>query len=175
MLNDDIMILDAYLTIFVWIGNKSNDFEKKGAYRSASQYIEKVNDERDKENVQIVEVEAGKEPPTFTVHFTEWRKDKAQKWLDEDPLKQLRGKFMMGAVKKVEEKKEEASKWLDPATNKFPKEELIDKFPTGVNPGCKEEYLADGEFEALFGMNKAAFRELKKWKQTDLKKKVGLF
>ena len=51
MMNDDIMILDAYQTIYVWIGNKSNDFEKKGAYKSASQYIEQIKDERDKDNV----------------------------------------------------------------------------------------------------------------------------
>lgn len=35
MINDDIMILDAYQTIYVWIGNRSNDFEKRGAYKSA--------------------------------------------------------------------------------------------------------------------------------------------
>ena len=77
MLNDDIMILDAYQTVYVWIGNKSNNFEKKGAYKSANQYIEGIKDERDKDNVQIVEVEAGKEPPMFTVHFPEWRLEKA--------------------------------------------------------------------------------------------------
>lgn len=87
MINDDIMILDAYTTIYVWIGNKSNDFEKKGARKSATKYLENIKDERDKESVQIVEVEAGKEPPSFKVHFPEWRLDKAQKWLDADPVK----------------------------------------------------------------------------------------
>ena len=77
MMNDDIMLLDAYQTVYVWIGNKSNSFEKKGAFTSAQKYIENIRDERDKEEVQIVEVEAGKEPPSFTVHFPEWRKDKA--------------------------------------------------------------------------------------------------
>lgn len=47
-----------------------------------------MRDERDKEAVQIVEIEAGKEPPGFTVHFAEWRLEKAQKWLDADPAKQ---------------------------------------------------------------------------------------
>ena len=42
----------------------------------------------------------------FTVHFPEWRLDKAKVWLDEDPLKKMKGQFMMGAVKKIEEKKE---------------------------------------------------------------------
>jgi len=49
MMNDDIMILDAYQTIYVWIGNRSNDFEKRGAYKMAHRYIESVRDERDKE------------------------------------------------------------------------------------------------------------------------------
>jgi hypothetical protein len=77
MMNDDIMLLDAYQTIYVWIGNKSNDFERKGAFKSATKYIESIKDERDKDAVQIVEVEAGKEAPTFTVLFPEWRLDKA--------------------------------------------------------------------------------------------------
>lgn len=77
MMNDDIMLLDAYQTIYVWIGNKSNDFEKRGAFKSAQKYIDSVRDERDKEAVQIVEIEAGKEPPSYTVHFPEWRLEKA--------------------------------------------------------------------------------------------------
>ena len=35
MLNEDIMLLDAYSTIFMWIGNRSNDWEKKGATKAA--------------------------------------------------------------------------------------------------------------------------------------------
>ena len=87
MMNDDIHLLDAYQTIYVWIGNQSNRFEKNGAYKTANRYIESVRDERDKENCQIVEIEAGKEPPSFTVFFPEWRLEKAQKWLDAHPSK----------------------------------------------------------------------------------------
>jgi len=89
MLNDDIMILDAYSTILVWIGAGSNKFERNGAYKTANRYIESINDDRDKSEVQIVEVEAGREPPSFTVFFPEWRLDLAQRWLDNDPLKRL--------------------------------------------------------------------------------------
>jgi len=73
MMNDDIMLLDAYNTVYVWIGNKSNAFEKKGAFKSATKYVQSIKDERDKDAVNIVEVEAGKEPPAFTVHFPLWR------------------------------------------------------------------------------------------------------
>ena len=71
------MILDAYNTIYVWIGNKSNPTEKKGAPKSAQKYLESVKDERNKEDVQFIDVEAGKEAPGFTVHFTDWRREKA--------------------------------------------------------------------------------------------------
>ena len=50
-MNDDIMLLDAYSSIYVWIGNKSNDFEKRGAFKSALKYIESIRDDRDKDNV----------------------------------------------------------------------------------------------------------------------------
>ena len=76
-MNDDIMLLDAYTTIFVWIGNCSNKFEKNGAYKMANRYIQSVRDERDKDAVQIVEIEAGKEPASFTIHFSEWIQEKA--------------------------------------------------------------------------------------------------
>jgi gelsolin len=77
MMNDDIMVLDAYNTVYVWIGNMSNKFEKKNSVNTAAKYIENVKDERDKSEVNIVEVEAGKEPPSFTVQFSDLRRDKA--------------------------------------------------------------------------------------------------
>ena len=77
LMNDDIMLLDTYSSIWVWIGNKSNKFEKKGALGSAEKYLQSIKDERDKDQVQFIEVEAGKEPPAFTVNFSDWRKDKA--------------------------------------------------------------------------------------------------
>lgn len=45
----------------------------------------------------------------------------------------------------------------------------------GIDPTKKENYLDDVEFEKLFAMTRAAFGELKLWKQQDLKKKAGLY
>lgn len=105
-MNDDIMLLDAYTTIYVWIGNGSNKFERNGAYKTANRYISSVRDERDKSAVQVIEVEAGREPPSFTVHFPEWRLEKAQKWLDADPAKRLAEQNPADKAKgKVEESK----------------------------------------------------------------------
>ena len=51
MLNDDMMLLDAFTSIYVWIGNGSNKFERNGAFKTANRYIESVRDERDKSAV----------------------------------------------------------------------------------------------------------------------------
>jgi hypothetical protein len=47
--------------------------------------------------------------------------------------------------------------------------------PTVVDPGQRELYLEDSIFCKIFSMTKAKFKELKKWKKDDLKKKYGLF
>ena len=45
----------------------------------------------------------------------------------------------------------------------------------GVEPTMKEQYLNEGEFTAVFGMDKAALGKFAKWKHVQSKKRVGLF
>ena len=85
LINDDCYILDAFSTVFIWIGNKSNKFEQKGVYKRAEKYIAECRDSRDKNNVLIEEVLAGREPPAFTVQFIQWEPEIAAKWLATDP------------------------------------------------------------------------------------------
>ncbi len=40
LLEDDVMILDAYTDVFVWIGKSCNSEEKKAALQTAIKYIE---------------------------------------------------------------------------------------------------------------------------------------
>ena len=42
-------------------------------------------------------------------------------------------------------------------------------------PNLREAALPDGEFEELFGMEKEQFYKLRKWRQDQKKKEVGLF
>jgi len=77
--------LDAYSTVFVWIGNKSNKFERTAAVKRAEKYIAEVKDQRVKEDTLIEEVLAGREPPAFTVQFIQWEPEVAEKWLETDP------------------------------------------------------------------------------------------
>jgi advillin len=128
MLNDDIMLLDAYSSIYVWIGNGSNKFEKNGAYKTANRYIESIKDDRDKSSVQIVEVEAGREPPSFTVHFPEWRAEIAQRWLDDDPAKRLADLYPADKGTGVS--------GGSSSSNTAPKKPLVPGKPANTNPSA---------------------------------------
>ena len=78
-------MLDAYSKIYVWIGNRSNSFEKKAARKKVASYLAGVRDARDKDGVAIVDVKPGQEPPEFTVQFIQWEPEIAQQWIDDDP------------------------------------------------------------------------------------------
>lgn len=67
--NEDCYILDVYNNVYVWIGNQSNKFEKKGVLTRADKYIAECRDSRDKDSVMVTEVLAGREPPSFTINF----------------------------------------------------------------------------------------------------------
>jgi hypothetical protein len=47
--------------------------------------------------------------------------------------------------------------------------------PDGVDVTKRETYLANADFQAHFGMDKAAFTQLPGWKQTAAKKKLKLY
>uniref|UniRef100_A0A672P1L6 Gelsolin n=1 Tax=Sinocyclocheilus grahami TaxID=75366 RepID=A0A672P1L6_SINGR len=71
---DDVMILDTWDQVFVWIGNEANEDEKSEAVTSAAKYIESDPASRDK-RTPIVTVKQGFEPPTFTGWFLGWDHD----------------------------------------------------------------------------------------------------
>uniref|UniRef100_A0A8C1L505 Gelsolin n=1 Tax=Cyprinus carpio TaxID=7962 RepID=A0A8C1L505_CYPCA len=72
--SDDVMILDTWDQVFVWIGNEANEDEKSEAVISAAKYIESDPASRDK-RTPIVTVKQGFEPPTFTGWFLGWDHD----------------------------------------------------------------------------------------------------
>ena len=60
---------------------------------------------------------------------------------------------------------------------KFPLSCLVAgvKWPEGVNPAKREEYLSDAEFLTVFKMNREQYSKLDKFKKIELKKQVSLF
>lgn len=87
--NNDIMALDAYKTIFIWVGIHANKHEKKNAISKVEKFIDALQDGRTLKSVQIVEIEPCSEPATFTCNFPEWEDEVADKWLQPDPYTAL--------------------------------------------------------------------------------------
>lgn len=68
---DDVMILDALNSIYVWVGANANANEKKEALNTAKLYLEKDKLPRHKKTA-IDTIFQGKEPPTFKKFFPSW-------------------------------------------------------------------------------------------------------
>ncbi|XP_006016947.1 gelsolin isoform X1 [Alligator sinensis] len=71
---DDVMILDTWDQVFVWIGNEAQEEEKTEALASAKRYIETDPVVRDK-RTPITIIKQGSEPPTFSGWFLGWDDD----------------------------------------------------------------------------------------------------
>ncbi|XP_067865649.1 adseverin [Heterodontus francisci] len=68
---DDVMLLDVWDQVFVWIGNHANEVEKTESVKSAKRYIDSDPSGRDK-GTPIIIMRQGFEPPTFTGWFLAW-------------------------------------------------------------------------------------------------------
>ncbi|KAI4893361.1 hypothetical protein NFI96_023749, partial [Prochilodus magdalenae] len=68
---DDVMLLDVWDQVFIWIGKDANDVEKTESVKSAKMYIDTDPSGRDKETPVVI-VKQGHEPPTFTGWFLGW-------------------------------------------------------------------------------------------------------
>uniref|UniRef100_A0A669CKK8 Villin like n=1 Tax=Oreochromis niloticus TaxID=8128 RepID=A0A669CKK8_ORENI len=68
---DDVMLLDTWEELFLWIGNSSYEYETKEALNSARDYLRTHPAGRDPDT-PIIFVKQGYEPPTFTGWFNAW-------------------------------------------------------------------------------------------------------
>jgi hypothetical protein len=60
--NNDIMVLDAYNTVFMWIGRNSNDHERKNVMAKVEKYVNALTDGRDPAKIQLVQIDPCSEP-----------------------------------------------------------------------------------------------------------------
>lgn len=166
LIQDDVMILDAYHEVYVWIGNGANKKEKDGAMQAALDYVKACDDGRDVNSVPVYRVNAGDEPPSFTMHFLGWNDAKASDF--SDPYAAAKAK-----VKKPLEKVTADS--IGFAKGTFPYEDLKANKVPDIDPSNKQDYLSDADFQTVFKMSKDEFNKLAKWKQANAKKAAGLF
>ncbi|XP_038637851.1 gelsolin a isoform X2 [Scyliorhinus canicula] len=87
---DDVMILDTWNQVFVWIGKEAQEEEKAEAPKSAKEYIETDPSNRDK-RTPIVIIKQEFEPPSFTGWFLGWDYD----YWSVDPLQRAMDGLVM--------------------------------------------------------------------------------
>ena len=81
--DDDVMILDTGLALYIWIGTGANEQEKIKAEETAKEYVADADTKLSKK-ASIVKIQSGKEPSCFTQYFAGWEDDffKRNKWVD---------------------------------------------------------------------------------------------
>ena len=173
------MVLDAYSSIYIWIGRGANKTEKRNAQKKVDSYIQALQDGRKEADIQIVEVEPCHEPPSFTTHFPEWEDEVAAQWIEADQFaaaqSKIKGESQQSAGGSTQTAVVHDDSFKDPSFNKYSLDDLKAGIPEGVNPARKEYYLSEDDFKAVFNMTIEAWEGLKDWKRKEHKKKAGLF
>uniref|UniRef100_A0A671N249 Advillin-like n=1 Tax=Sinocyclocheilus anshuiensis TaxID=1608454 RepID=A0A671N249_9TELE len=73
---DDVMLLDTWDQVFLWIGTEANEVERKESVTTCQEYLRTHPGSRDPDT-PVIMVKQGFEPPTFTGWFMAWD---ATKW-----------------------------------------------------------------------------------------------
>ncbi|XP_037550095.1 villin-1 [Nematolebias whitei] len=196
---EDVMLLDTWEEIFLWVGISANEYEIKESMNSAQEYLRSHPAGRDPD-APIITVKQGNEPLTFTGWFTAWdpfkwsdlnNSSKRPAVMDESGYRAPGGPGSSVPVNKAHggdlshkpSTPTSSHKALLPSGGgsgmcldpeiliNTPAEEL----PEGVNPSQREDYLSDVDFEKLLTVTRSDFLGMPKWRQIDLKKKAGLF
>eukprot|EP00892_Ulva_mutabilis_P012906 jgi/Ulvmu1/9989/UM059_0038.1 len=72
----DVMLLDTFAEIFVWIGNESSKNEQTSAQQVAETYLKAAKRSTD---TPITTIKEGKEPSLFTAYFQAWDATRKQR------------------------------------------------------------------------------------------------
>ncbi|XP_070814876.1 advillin [Chaetodon trifascialis] len=171
---DDVMLLDTWDQVFLWIGKEANEVERKEAVVTSQEYLRTHPGTRDPDT-PIILIKQGFEPPTFTGWFTAWDPSKWSGGKSYEELKMELGDVVSPVDVSTEHNCVESAKNYQ----SFPPDDLINKhaseLPEGVDPSEKEKHLSDVDFSIVFGITKDDFVSLPRWKQLNMKKEKGMF
>uniref|UniRef100_A0AAQ6IIV9 HP domain-containing protein n=1 Tax=Anabas testudineus TaxID=64144 RepID=A0AAQ6IIV9_ANATE len=182
---DDVMLLDTWDQVFLWIGKEANEVERTEAVVTSQEYLRTHPGARDPDT-PVVLVKQGFEPPTFTGWFTAWDPSKWSGGMSYEELKRELGDvaspiqilYRLTIFTVIEQEKKSVCE-SEKTFQTFPPEALVKKIgselPEGVDPSQKERHLSDSDFIKVFGITKDNFATLPRWKQLNLKKEKGMF
>jgi len=177
LIEEDVMLLDAIDTIFLWLGKDSNKTEQQGSIALAQNYLRTDPAGRDADTPILI-LKQGLEPPTFTGFFGAWDRSL---WSNNQSFDELKAQLQAEQpVLSVSALTLIQTNGVDYESSKkysldILREKEIDKLPSDVNPTLKEVHLGEKDFQSVFSMDYKAFSALPQWKQQHLKKQAGLF
>jgi len=194
LISDDVMLLDTFSEVYVWVGTNASRQEKEASFKAALEFVAHAPDGRSPDT-PVLKVNQGNEPPTFTCYFIGWDVKKASDFSDPyaKRLAEIKAKGGDAGVGKVVESKSPSKpetkaapaatrvtgagegSFLNPNAGSYSLAELKANAVANIDPARKEQYLSDAEFQSLFKMSKAEFDKLPVWKKGDTKKRAGLF
>ncbi|MBN3303444.1 AVIL protein, partial [Amia calva] len=172
----DVMLLDTWDQVFLWLGSGSSEIEREESINTCREYLYTHPGGRDPDT-PILLVKQGFEPPTFTGWFTAWD---PSKWSGGKSYEEMKQELGDGAsftrvAADLNGTAEETPRVLET----HPRDSLLykqtEELPKGVDPSQKERHLSDEDFQAVLGVSKDEFYTLPQWKQLSMKKKTGLF
>jgi len=190
LVEDDVMVLDTFREVFVWLGSGAKDNERKDAMEMAKKYVADGSEVtgRTPEDTCFVIIKQGMEPINFTCNFHGWDDDK---WRGGKTYEEMKAELEASNP-------EEASKVLDIKIDDaiakvtvggviysyetLTRGERVNgefttppTYPEGIDLTQKEQYLSDEDFEKHLGVAREDFAKMPKWKQLNAKKKCKLF
>jgi hypothetical protein len=169
----DVAILDTGVSIVIWNGRSAEDKRKQTACDMVQAYIARSTPPRATKDVLLVPEEL--EPAVFRGCFQAWSTSvkgfNPNSVAAVDDARTPRGSM---ALMTLDEFIELNNRRYSLAELKAAAKDKR-KAPKGVDVNRLEFYLTDAEFEKVFGMNKAAYEAMPKWKAISAKKAAELF
>ncbi|XP_067553261.1 advillin isoform X2 [Pseudorca crassidens] len=173
---DDVMLLDTWDQVFLWIGAEANATEKESALATAQEYLHTHPSGRDT-GTPILIIKQGFEPPIFTGWFLAWDPHIWSAGKSYEQLKEELGDA--AAITRITADMRDTTLSLNSEPKYYPVEVLLknqsQELPEDVNPARKENYLSEQDFVSVFGITRGQFVALPGWKQLQMKKEKGLF
>nr|XP_020640277.1 advillin isoform X1 [Pogona vitticeps] len=178
----DVMLLDTWDQIFLWIGKEANAEERKEALTTAQEYLQTHPSGRETDTPILI-IKQGFEPPNFTGWFLAWDPNRwSERKTYEELKKELRDANSVVRTTADLDNVSLAPKLgtVDGSSNHqtYPLEVLLsnqEELPEDVDPAKKENFLSDEDFLRVFGIPREEFAAFPTWKQLLIKKEKGLF
>ncbi|XP_006909038.1 advillin isoform X1 [Pteropus alecto] len=172
----DVMLLDTWDQVFLWIGAEANVTEKESALATAQEYLHTHPSGRDADTPILI-IKQGFEPPTFTGWFLAWD---SRIWSAGKSYEQLKEELGdAAAITRITADMRNTTLSLNSEPKYYPIEVLLknqnQELPEDVDPAKKENYLTEQDFISVFGITRGQFAALPGWKQLQMKKEKGLF